>query len=179
MTNLTYQEVGLPVSPGGDWVYSGLQYSHAGRTLIVTLRRSATASAARVYMRRTDEQVYREALPGVAPRELWSVVTSFDSPLAFFAIRENRHEGLTIHQVTLPLSTLEPLPPATLDGSHPRFWLSKLHAVADDGKSVLVSVAVPQRPRPDGGYSVHYALARMDVGTGKLDVVAELPSVFA
>jgi len=137
------------------------------------------ASAARVYVRSTDEEKYREVIPSVPPQEFWSAVVCDASPLVFFAVRESPKEGLILYQAQLPLPVLERLPSPTLDGSHARFWLAALHAAACDGTNVLVSVAVQPQPAADGSYSVGYVLARMAVSSGALSIVADLPAIFA
>jgi hypothetical protein len=174
----SYQDVGLPVFPGAEWVFCGLQYSDAARTLVATLRPSEMARVARVYVRTSDEERYREVLPDVPADAICNVVVCDAAPLAFFAV-EDGNRDLVLYKAGLPVSRLEVLPAPRLHGSHARFWLAGLHAATSDGTSALVRIGVQPQAAADGAYHVSYALARMATSTGVLSIVAELPAVFA
>lgn len=178
MRPTTYQDIGLPVFPEGEWIFCGLQYCRAARTLLVTLRSRTGGNARRVHIRTSDEARYREVIPS-PPGEFWSACVASAVPVAFFGAREGGTEGLVVYRSELPGSTIQRLPPPRIDGDHARVWLSDLHAAAADGTHVIVSAALQPPPARDGSYQVRYVLAEMAVADGALSIVAELPAVFA
>jgi hypothetical protein len=178
MRTPTYQDVNLPVSPGGDWIYSGLQYCSAARTLLVTLRAASRAQAVRVYTRTADEEVYREVVP-TPPMELWNASLCSSVPLAFFSTFKDSKEGIVLYRGALPDLVLEPLPPLQITGDHARAWISDFYSASPDGTQLLVRVSLQPNPAADGSYRIRFVLAHMAVADGTVTVVADLPAVFA
>jgi hypothetical protein len=178
MPSRTYADVNLPVFPGGDWIFSGLQYCSAARTLLVTLRCRSGANAVRVYVRAADEDAYRE-ISSTAPVEYWSACVSSAAPLAFVSAWESNSHGLALYRGELPNPEFQRLPSLHLEGDHARAWVTSLHSASSDGTELLVSVAVQPQAAADGSYNVRFVLAHMAVTNGAITIVAELPAVFA
>jgi hypothetical protein len=176
MKRTTYEEAGLPVIPDGPWIYAGLQYCDAALTLLVTLRSRSSPWIVRIYVRTCDEQSYREvvAAPSEDFRAGWA---SEKAPLAFFSAHGPSADELVLYKCELPGHALDLLPRPRLEGEHASVWVSDLHGASSDGRHVLIAAAI--RPPPADGYKIRYVLARMDVGTGELEILAELPAIFA
>jgi hypothetical protein len=78
----------------------------------------------------------------------------------------------------LPDGQLTPMPGPTSD-PYPRLWVSQLLASSPDASSLHVVVAEQSPSRADGGHSYIYSVARMEVSTGQVEKIVDLPTPFA
>ena len=176
--NVQYIDIGLPVSPGGDARVVGLAYSPASATLVSTVA-LVSDSAHRFFIRGQHEVCYRELNP---PGPEFSferdLAVATNAPFAFVMLQERSTRDSTVYAVSLPDGRLAPLPKPT---GYPaeRIWISKLLASSADATWLHVVAAEYSPPRADGGYSVIYSLAQMNVSTGQLDKIVDLPTPFA
>jgi hypothetical protein len=178
MARRTYQDVNIPVFPGGDLKFAGLQYCAPARTLLATVLPASGSNPVRAFLRTTDEAVYRELIPS-PPMQLLSACIASAAPFAFFIGWKGHAEGSVLYRAALPELVQEALPSAQVAGDHVRAWVSDLHAASADGLELLVSVSLQQKPAPDGGYEIRFVLGHMKVSDGSVTIIAELPAVFA
>ena len=153
--SVRYIDIGIPVTPGGDTRVVGLAYCPPAETLVLTVA-VLSNSARRFFIRGQHEVCYRELNP--------------PGP--------DLTRSASVYAVSLPDGRLTPLPKPT---GYPaeRTWISQLLASSSDATWLHVVAAETSPPRDDGGYSVIYSLARMNVKTGQLDKIVDLPTPFA
>jgi hypothetical protein len=101
-----------------------------------------------------------------------------EAPVVFVMAMNLLRGESQAYVVTLPHGRLSPLPDPT---GYPtsRLWISRVLASSPDGTWLHVIAAEQSPTREDGGYSFVYSLARMDVATGQLDKIVDLPTPFA
>ncbi len=176
-TMSAYIDIGLPITPGGEARVVGLAYSAASATLISTVALPSD-SAYRFFIRGQNELCYRELMaPGPEFSFKRDLVVAINTPFAFVMLQENSTRNSAVYAVGLPDGRLAPLPHPT---GYPaeRIWISHLLASSADATWLHV-VAAEISPRSDGGYSVIYSLAQMNVSAGHLDKIVDLPTPFA
>lgn len=175
--SVSYIDIGLPITPGGDARFVGLAYCPAAETLVTTVA-VLSKSVYRFFIRAQHEVCYRELDPpgpDLSFKEYVAVATN--APVAFVMLMDNSTKDSSVYAVSLPDGRLTPLPRSTGYRAK-RVWISQLLVSSPDATGLHV-VAAETSPRNDGGYSVIYSLARMDVSTGHLDKIANLPTPFA
>ncbi|APR75891.1 Hypothetical protein A7982_01238 [Minicystis rosea] len=142
----------------------------------------------RVFVRRVDEGAYREV---VLPDELASVsdiVTCSETSEAYMNVMKwsdaSRMSAsfFGLVRLSLPDGALQRLPePFDPVDADTRMFVSKLVGPSSGGREVHaivgrpIAVAIP----PEHGYRMGYFLVTINVETGALDTISEVPAIVA
>jgi hypothetical protein len=165
---------GLPLTPGGDWRVSQLQFNAATGTVVASVRRG-TSSTAKIYVRATDCETYDEIVSPIAGQLFRTVAVCEVAPFALYAVPEGAGGGLALFVSGLPHGSMSRIPSPWLVGYH-EIWIAELYGVSFDCSRALVGIGTRPQPDPDGGYEVSYLLGHVTVATGEVSVATRLPA---
>jgi len=163
----------------------GLQYNCVAQTLIVTTRRAPYgASKRRVFIRKIDEEQYREIVLPETQLHFNETVTCAGTSFAFSRCSDDVDGSYAaIYAIHLPDGSVSriPLPRASADDPQVHVTISRLLSASFDGSEVYVVVAhmPPFVPGSAAPVYCEYRVERMSTTTGEHEAIAVLRTPYA